>query len=84
MGAQSTHYLCHIHIHHRSGRGVSLQLCLQHAHTSCPNAHLQHGHDVALDVTVVGGGGMMGMRIGAELALRGHNVCLYDRSEVSE
>ena len=42
----------------------------------------QHGDNILLKVAVVGGGGMMGKRIGAEFALMGHNVYLYDRTEV--
>ena len=48
----------------------------------CVTGGMQHGDDVSLEVAVIGGGGMMGMRIGAEFALLGHNVFLYDRSEV--
>jgi len=34
-------------------------------------------------VTVIGGGGMMGMRIGAEMALLGHTVQLQDRTRIA-
>jgi hypothetical protein len=40
----------------------------------CVSAFPQHGEDISLKITVIGGGGMMGMRIGAEMALLGHTV----------
>lgn len=35
----------------------------------------------ALQITIVGGGGMMGRLIGGDMALQGHSVVLTDRSE---